>query len=76
MIFIVVKFTIKPEHADQWLDRVAEFTEATREWTGRRRDAPLLDLLGEIHRCAELRDRGEISSDEFGRRRREILDRI
>ena len=23
MIFIVVKFTIRPEYADQWLDRVA-----------------------------------------------------
>jgi len=34
MIFIVVKFTIRPEHADQWLDRVADFTEATRAEPG------------------------------------------
>ncbi len=34
MIFIVVKFTIRPEHADQWLDRVADFTEATRAEEG------------------------------------------
>lgn len=34
MIFIVVKFTIKPEHADQWLDRVSGFTEATRAEPG------------------------------------------
>ena len=34
MIFIVVKFTIKPEHADEWLDRTADFTEATRAEPG------------------------------------------
>jgi quinol monooxygenase YgiN len=30
VIFIVVKWTIKPELADQWLDKVAEFTAGTR----------------------------------------------
>jgi quinol monooxygenase YgiN len=30
MIFIVVKFPIKPEHADEWLSLVDEFTQATR----------------------------------------------
>jgi quinol monooxygenase YgiN len=30
MILIVVKWTIKPEHADSFLDRVAEFTADTR----------------------------------------------
>ena len=30
MIFIVAKFTVRPEHADAWLDRTATFTEATR----------------------------------------------
>lgn len=34
MIFIVVKFTAKPEHADTWLDRVDEFTQATRNEPG------------------------------------------
>ncbi|TDP91060.1 putative quinol monooxygenase [Labedaea rhizosphaerae] len=34
MIFIVVKFTAKPEHADQWLARVDEFTQATRAEPG------------------------------------------
>ena len=34
MIFIVVKFTIKPEHADSWLDLVADFTAATRAEPG------------------------------------------
>jgi quinol monooxygenase YgiN len=30
MIFIVVKWTIRPEHADTFLDRVADFTAGTR----------------------------------------------
>jgi quinol monooxygenase YgiN len=30
MIFIVVKWTIRPEYAEQWLDKVADFTAATR----------------------------------------------
>lgn len=34
MIFIAVKFTVKPEYADSWLDRVREFTEATRREPG------------------------------------------
>lgn len=34
MIFIVVKFTVKPEHADGWLDRVADFTTAVRAEEG------------------------------------------
>ncbi|WP_448852222.1 putative quinol monooxygenase [Corynebacterium sp. 335C] len=36
MIFIVVKFPAKPEHADQWMDHVAEFTAATRAEAGNR----------------------------------------
>ena len=59
-----------------WDSRPPEFADITRSWTGRRDDTPLLDLLTEIHRFGRLRDRGEISTDEFGRRRREILDRI
>lgn len=34
MIFIVVKFTARPEHSDRWLSEVAEFTEATRAEPG------------------------------------------
>jgi quinol monooxygenase YgiN len=34
MIFIVVKFPVRPEHADSWLDRVREFTESTRAEPG------------------------------------------
>ena len=34
MIFIVVKFPVKPEHADSWLDQVRPFTEATRAEPG------------------------------------------
>lgn len=34
MIFIAVKFTIRPEIADQWLTRVAPFTAATRAEPG------------------------------------------
>ncbi|MGP3683643.1 putative quinol monooxygenase [Streptomyces sp. IBSNAI002] len=34
MIFIVVKFTVKPEHVDQWPEMVAEFTRATRAEPG------------------------------------------
>lgn len=34
MIFIVVRFTVKPEHRDDWLERVRPFTEATRAEPG------------------------------------------
>jgi quinol monooxygenase YgiN len=34
MIFIVVKFSIRPEAAEQWLARVAPFTAATRAEPG------------------------------------------
>ena len=34
MIFIVVKFPVKPEHVDGWLEAVAEFTTATRNEPG------------------------------------------
>jgi quinol monooxygenase YgiN len=34
MIFIVVKFSIRPEVADQWQSRVASFTSATRAEPG------------------------------------------
>jgi quinol monooxygenase YgiN len=34
VIFIVVRFTVRPEHADGWLDLVADFTAATRAEPG------------------------------------------
>ena len=34
MIFIVVKFRVRPEYVDGWLDFVAPFTEATRAEPG------------------------------------------
>ena len=34
MIFIVVKWPVKPEHADRWLELVQEFTRATRAEPG------------------------------------------
>ena len=34
MIFIVVKFLVKPEYADVWLEKADEFTQATRAEPG------------------------------------------
>ncbi len=34
MIFIVVKFTVRPERSEEWLDLVQDFTRATREEPG------------------------------------------
>ncbi|NUL44189.1 antibiotic biosynthesis monooxygenase [Cellulosimicrobium funkei] len=34
MIFIVVKFNVKPEWSDRWLDLTRSFTEDTREEPG------------------------------------------
>ncbi|MEV8310813.1 putative quinol monooxygenase [Streptomyces flavidovirens] len=34
MIFIVVKFPVKPEYADEWPQHVEAFTEATRAEPG------------------------------------------
>jgi quinol monooxygenase YgiN len=34
MYFIVVKFPVKPEYADGWIERVTPFTEATRNEPG------------------------------------------
>lgn len=34
MIFIVAKFLVKPEHADDWPELSREFTEATRAEPG------------------------------------------
>ena len=34
MIFICVRFPVKPEHADQWIELTRDFTEATRSEEG------------------------------------------
>jgi quinol monooxygenase YgiN len=34
MIFIVVKFAVRPEYSQSWLERVAAFTQATRDEPG------------------------------------------
>lgn len=34
MIFIVVKFKVKPDWSERWLDLVHDFTEATRKEPG------------------------------------------
>jgi quinol monooxygenase YgiN len=34
MIFIAAKFRVRPEHADQWPQIAAEFTQATRSEPG------------------------------------------
>ena len=34
MIFIVVKFPVKPEFVDTWIEKVTPFTEATRAEPG------------------------------------------
>jgi len=34
MIFIVAKFTVRPEYSHEWLERVSSFTQATRREPG------------------------------------------
>lgn len=34
MIFIVVKFSVLPQHSDEWLEHVDAFTRATRDEAG------------------------------------------
>jgi quinol monooxygenase YgiN len=60
MIFIVARFTVRPEYSEDWLDRVRDFTEATRrepgnlwfEWS-RSLDNPNRFVLVEAFRDAE-----------------------
>jgi len=71
MIFIVVKFAVRPEYADQWLDRVRPFTEATRaepgnlwfDWS-RSVDDPNEFVLLEAFRDAEAGAQ-HVGSDHF-----------
>ncbi len=34
MIFIVARFTVRPEYSDEWLEHVRSFTESTRQEPG------------------------------------------
>jgi quinol monooxygenase YgiN len=71
MIFIVVKFTVRPEYRDEWLDRVSAFTQSTRsepgnlwfEWS-RSVDHPDQFVLLEAFRDAEA-GREHVTSDHF-----------
>jgi quinol monooxygenase YgiN len=70
MILIVVKWPIRPEYADGWLDRVADFTTATRaepgnlffEWS-RSIDDPTVYYLVEAFR--EDAAEAHVTSDHF-----------
>ncbi|HVQ87813.1 MAG TPA: putative quinol monooxygenase [Actinomycetes bacterium] len=71
MIFIVVKFTVLPEYADEWLSRVEPFTQATRnesgnlwfEWS-RSADDPNQFVLLEAFRDADA-GAEHVGSDHF-----------
>lgn len=71
MIFIVVKFTARPEYSDQWLDRVSSFTKATRaepgnlwfEWS-RNVENPNQFVLLEAFRDARAGEE-HVNSDHF-----------
>ena len=78
MIFIVVKFPVKPEHADEWPTHVHAFTTATRaepgnlwfEWS-RSLDNPAEYVLVEAFRDT---DAGgvHVNSEHFKRAMQEL----
>ena len=71
MIFIVVKFSVRPERSGQWLDLVADFTSATRaepgnlffDWS-RSADDPDQFVLLEAFRDGEA-GAAHVGSDHF-----------
>jgi quinol monooxygenase YgiN len=71
MIFIVVKFTVRPKYSAAWLDRVSNFTLATRrepgnlwfEWS-RSVDEPNRFVLLEAFRDGAA-DAAHVNSDHF-----------
>ncbi|MEE2060754.1 putative quinol monooxygenase [Rhodococcus artemisiae] len=71
MIFIVVKFAVRPEHADEWLDHTRDFTEETRrepgnlwfEWS-RRVDDPHRYVLVEAFRDGDA-GAAHVASEHF-----------
>lgn len=63
MLTITVRFQVRPEWCDGWLDLVSEFTEATRAedgnawfWWSRSVDDPCVFFLLEGHREATVAD--------------------
>lgn len=57
MLTVTIRFTVRPEWTDKWLDLVEEFTEATRAedsnlwfWWSRAVDDPCVFYLMEGHR--------------------------
>jgi quinol monooxygenase YgiN len=71
MIFIVVKFPVRPDRSDQWLSLVSEFTTATRaepgniffEWS-RSVDDPTQFVLVEAFEDADA-GAAHVNSDHF-----------
>lgn len=71
MIFIVVKFTIRPERSDDWLTLVDDFTQATRrepgnlffEWS-RSVDTPHQFVLLEAFESAQAGE-AHVNSEHF-----------
>ncbi|QKW18035.1 antibiotic biosynthesis monooxygenase [Kitasatospora sp. NA04385] len=71
MIFIAVKFTVRPEHSASWIERVGEFTSSTRaeegnvffEWS-RSVDDPHQYVLLEAFRDGEAGAR-HVESEHF-----------
>ena len=77
MIFIVAKFTVRPEYSEEWLERVRSFTQATRqepgnlwfEWS-RSVEDPQQFVLIEAFRDAEA-GVAHVQSDHFKRATRD-----
>ena len=71
MIFIVAKFRVRPEHADQWPEITNEFTQATRgepgclwfDWS-RSVDKPNEYVLIEAYKDAEAGS-AHVNSEHF-----------
>ena len=78
MIFIVVKFKVKPDWSERWLDLVAGFTQATRQEPGnlwfdwsRSLDDPTEYVLVEAFRDAEA-GAAHVQSEHFRTARRTL----
>jgi translation initiation factor IF-1 len=63
-------------YVKSWDSRPAEYANESGSWSGKRNDTPLVDLLSELRRVADMRDRGEVTQGEYRRRRQTILDRM
>ena len=78
MIFIVVKFRVRPEYRDDWLSLTREFTEATRaepgnlwfEWS-RSLDEPNTYVLIEAFEDGDA-PAEHVNSDHFAAMRRDF----